>query len=187
LQGLRGIASRRQLTPDVTVVRPLLSVTRAEVMAYLREVGQEFRHDRSNDDLRYTRNRIRHELLPLLRDRYNPRIAQALTRLAVQAEEARADTEARAADLLGRAELPRAGGLLVFDLDRLHQGPPALVREVFRLVWAREGWPMGRMGHEAWGRVAEAVFGGTRAVDLPGHVHVRRRGRVIQAGRKDPG
>src|SRR5206468_2111324 len=66
LDGLRGIASCRILTTNVSVIRPLLSVTRVGVLDYLAGVGQDYRTDESNADRRFTRNRIRHELLPLL-------------------------------------------------------------------------------------------------------------------------
>ena len=59
LKGLRGIAARRQLAPGVELVRPLLNVTRADVMEYLQELGQSYRTDSSNADRDYTRNRLR--------------------------------------------------------------------------------------------------------------------------------
>jgi tRNA(Ile)-lysidine synthase len=66
LKGLRGIAERRPLEEGVSLIRPMLAVTRAEVREYLRIKGQAFRQDSSNFDRRLTRNRIRHELLPYL-------------------------------------------------------------------------------------------------------------------------
>jgi len=66
LKGLRGIAEKRQLFPGLWLMRPLLSVTRAEVMSYLQAEEQDFKQDSSNLDRRLTRNRIRHELLPSL-------------------------------------------------------------------------------------------------------------------------
>src|SRR5437763_1727376 len=84
---LRALAAtvRRRLADGVTLVRPMLHVTRAEVLDYLRSLGQVAREDRTNAELRFTRNRIRHELLPHLAQRYNPRIAAVLGRLAAQA------------------------------------------------------------------------------------------------------
>lgn len=183
LAGLRGIAVRRQLEPGVEVVRPLLRASRAEVLAYLAALGQAYRHDATNDDLAHTRNRIRHELLPLLAERYNPRVAEVLGRLAEQAEEACRAEEESAAALLAEAELPRAGELVILEAARLAGAAPRLVRAALRLVWEREGWPMGAMGFEAWRRVAEVALGRRGAVDLPGRVHARRRGRVVQVGR----
>jgi len=74
----------------VPVIRPLLGISRAEVMAYVAERGLEYREDTTNADVRYARNRVRHELLPLLAERYNPRVREALLRFA---EAQRADSE----------------------------------------------------------------------------------------------
>ena len=72
------------------IVRPLLSVTRDEVEAYLESLGQSWREDASNLDHRFLRNRVRHELLPLLEREYNPNIRRALSDAA---EIARAEEE----------------------------------------------------------------------------------------------
>src|SRR5262249_34799970 len=87
IQGLRGIAARRPLIAGVELIRPLLTVRRADVLAFLAELGQPFREDSSNCDVDLTRNRIRHELLPLLARDYNPGVVDVLARLAGQAEE----------------------------------------------------------------------------------------------------
>src|SRR5262249_54909010 len=87
LDGLRGIAPIRALAGEVRVVRPLLSATRQDVLDYLAGLGQDYRTDESNADRRFTRNRIRHELLPLLARAYNPRVREVLCRLASQAAE----------------------------------------------------------------------------------------------------
>jgi tRNA(Ile)-lysidine synthase TilS/MesJ len=73
-----------------------MAVTRAEIIAYLQALGQPFREDASNLDLQYTRNRIRHELLPHLAGNYNPSVVQVLASLAAQAEEAYRVEEAAA-------------------------------------------------------------------------------------------
>jgi len=66
LAGLAGIPRVRAFTQAATIVRPLLDVTRAEVLDYLQWLGAAFREDATNSSLHYTRNRVRHELLPLL-------------------------------------------------------------------------------------------------------------------------
>jgi tRNA(Ile)-lysidine synthase len=183
LAGLRGIAPRRPLEAGIEVVRPLLPVTRAEVLAYLADLNQPSRRDSSNADLHYTRNRIRHELLPHLAERYNPRIAEVLARLAAQAEEVSRAEEESGADVLREAELPRAGALVILDAGKLSAAPPRLVRMALRLLWQREGWPSGGMGHEHWQRLADLVRAEGGACDLPEFVHARRRGHVLQLGR----
>jgi tRNA(Ile)-lysidine synthase len=180
LRGLRGIAPRQTLAPDLTLIRPLLTATRADVLAFLDEHRQDYRLDRSNLDRTRTRNRIRHDLLPLLAATYHPDIAPSLAQLARQAEEAYVHIEARARDLLVHAERPRAGTLLVFDRPTLAAAPRDLVREMFRLVWLRERFPENDMTFELWDRLAGVAHGESRALDLPGRIHIRALQRVVQ-------
>jgi tRNA(Ile)-lysidine synthase len=182
LRGLRGIAEQRPLGKDLTVIRPMLDVTRSEVMEYLRVKEQGFRQDSSNFDRRFTRNRIRHELLPNLETHHNPTIVPVLCRLAEQAAKTYGRVEAKAGQLLAAAELPRAGALLIFDRRRLMEAPRSLVREVFRLAWSKEAWPAGRMGFKEWNRLAAVALGERAAVDLPGGIRANCRGRVVQLG-----
>lgn len=180
LKGLRGIAPRRPLTNSVELVRPLLGLRRSDVLAYLDDVGQGYRTDSSNRDPRFTRNRIRQELLPLLAERFNPRIVEVLTRLAHQANEAYARERQQARDLLAAAERPRAGTALILDRGVLAAAPVPLVRAVFRLLWERQGWPTCRMNFDAWNRLASVARGEIGGVDLPGGVRVRATERVVR-------
>jgi tRNA(Ile)-lysidine synthase len=183
LRGLSGIPARRELAPEVEVIRPLLRVRRSEVLDYLAKEGQSYRQDSTNLNVKLTRNRIRHELLPLLVENYNPNIADILCRLAGQATEVLRIEEAQARSLLSETELPRAGALLVFDRGRLALVPRHLIREMFRLVWGREGWPQGGMSFDHWERLAEVALGEVAAVDLPDGIRAWRRERVVQISR----
>jgi tRNA(Ile)-lysidine synthase len=182
LDGLAGIAGRRRLAPGVELVRPLLAATRVEVLAGLRQFGLEYRVDATNADLSRTRNRIRHQLLPLLARDYNPRFVEVLARLAAQAAEWRRNQTAIAEELLRTAERPRAGSMLVFDGRSLGRAPRRRRRAMWRIVWRREGWPRQQMGFREWERLAALCCGGPPAQDLPGGLRARRRGDVIQIG-----
>ena len=87
LAGLAGMPRRRSLSPTVLLVRPLLAARRQDVLAYMQHIGQHFRHDTTNIDPRFTRNRLRHQLLPRLRSEFNIDVDAALVRLAEQAAE----------------------------------------------------------------------------------------------------
>jgi tRNA(Ile)-lysidine synthase len=180
LQGLRGIARRRPLGTRVTLVRPLLDITRAEVLAFLQENGLTWREDSTNAGPTFTRNRIRHQLLPLLETQFNPAIRAILCRLSEEAGEAHDEEQAGALALQREAELARAGPVLVFELARLREATRRRVRLLFRLVWEREGWSTGEMGRREWGRLEAVVFDALTAVDLPGRIHVRRKEQVLQ-------
>ncbi len=136
----------------------------------------------TNADLDLTRNRIRHELIPHLKDRYNPAISEILARLASQAQDLFANEEREAQRLLAIVELPRAGVLVILNAQQLTALPAGSIRSVFRLIWQRENWPLGDMYYEHWDRMIQAAWGVTGAIDLPGGYHLCRRGAVVQVG-----
>jgi tRNA(Ile)-lysidine synthase len=161
----------------------LLGVTRADVLAYLASLNQPFREDASNADPRFTRNRIRHELLPLLKT-FNPDIVSALTHIAEHAGEAHDVLVVLAGELLAKAERPRAANTVVLDAATLAAAPRAVLRVALRLVWEREGWPVADMGFDAWERAVEIASSDAPACDFPAGVTMRRAGRVVQVQRK---
>ncbi len=178
--GLGGMSQRRPLDGGVWLMRPHLTVRRQALLEYLHERQIPYRVDSSNRDLRFTRNRLRLELLPLLEASFNPAVVDVLCRLADQAQELSGEIAAQADKLRLEAELPRAGETLVFATVRLQKAAANLVREMFRLVWQREGWPMGDMDFERWNWLAEIVQETRSAGDFPGRIHVRRVGGIVQ-------
>lgn len=128
------------------IIRPLLAVHRTEIEAYLHVLDQPWREDATNADPAFTRNRVRHYLLPALRRDYNPGIDHQLAQLATLAR----DEEARWQGELGRL-LPallltgaatRGGGRstptlaeeksVSLEIPRLRALDPALRRRVLR-------------------------------------------------------
>ena len=90
LKGLRGIPLARLIGDGsaVRLVRPLLRTRRSDILDHLQERGLSFREDSSNRDVGFTRNRIRHELLPLIESGYNPAFGESLLRLSRAAADA---------------------------------------------------------------------------------------------------
>ena len=141
LSGLAGMLPRSPWPLNVenaaglALVRPLLEVTREETLAYCREAGLEPIEDPSNRSLAYRRNRLRHEILPVLR-RYNPRLDRALLRLASAAAADREAIEQAAAGILagvGRI----AGDSVHLSRSRLQSFPEGLRRHVLRAAVGR--------------------------------------------------
>jgi tRNA(Ile)-lysidine synthase len=126
LEGLSAMAVREGLR-----FRPLLGVWRADVEAYCRRHRLAPVTDPSNRDRRYTRNRVRHELLPQLAE-YNPRISQALVRLADSARDEHAVVVALAQDWLARQGRQRSRRSLARE-------PLAVQVEVVRRTWSAVG------------------------------------------------
>ena len=83
LTGLAGMSYASPLPghPALTLIRPLLDIPRADLEAYCRDNNLQPRHDASNADVTYTRNRLRHQIIPVLRD-VAPQIERHLRQLA---------------------------------------------------------------------------------------------------------
>jgi tRNA(Ile)-lysidine synthase len=182
--GVAGMRPSRPLSPSVALVRPLLEIRRRDVLAYLAAVGQDYRIDPTNSDTCRTRNRLRNELLPHLRELYNAEVDDALLRLAVQSGEAQQVIDGIAAQLaedcveVERPPQPAAdnkGLRICLNCGRLQNAPALLVREACRAAWRDAGWPMQSMGHGEWQAIAELVQGRRDApINLPGGVRARR-------------
>ena len=134
--GVRGLAG----IPPVRgrIVRPLIEMRRSALETELRRAGLAWVDDRTNRDPKFLRNRIRHELLPLLADSYNPEVAASLVRVAAVARET-----VSALDLAAGAELDRlavwSDRAATLKLDALRALPRPVAAEVLRQGAARLG------------------------------------------------
>jgi len=142
-EGLSGIHPVLEF-PEGRIVRPLLATTRPEIEAYLCGLGQSWREDSTNRHLTFTRNRIRHELLPLL-ESWNPRLREHLTQMASLARDEetwwQAELQRVAPQLILRGRPVRGGGraaaeCLAIDVTRLAELSPALQRRLLRYAAA---------------------------------------------------
>ncbi|MFI5457759.1 MAG: tRNA lysidine(34) synthetase TilS [Isosphaerales bacterium] len=159
LRGLAGMPRRRLLCsdPKVSLVRPLLDVSRSELRDYLVALGQPFHEDQSNADLARTRARIRHDLLPKLVAEYNPRVAEALVRLGALAEAMQRSLESNLDELERASVITRSPDCVVLKQGFLGSLPVFLRTEVLRRVWRRAGWPEQGMSARRWRRLAVLV------------------------------
>lgn len=187
LQGLAGIPQYRRLNEALTVVRPLLHVTRAGVLAYLHEHGIPFREDATNRDPVFTRNRLRHQLLPELERSYNRGVRRALLRLGEQAADTQRAIRQYAHQWLEASVVEWSECEIIIDC---RPRPPrelsrAILRQALVEIWRKAGWPEGRMGFDHWELLADLTLSETdrqMAGPLPGGIvaawhqgHVRLR------------
>jgi tRNA(Ile)-lysidine synthase len=190
LAGLAGIPGGRPLSPSVALVRPLLAVKRREIDDYLAELGQDFRADTTNEDSRFTRNRLRHDLLPLLREKFNSEVDDALLRLATQAGETQQVIEALAEGIVCDCVViefdstlgdSRRGRRLQMDCRKLAAQPAIIVREVCKISWREARWPLQAMGFHEWQLLARLVSGecAKTTVNLPSGIQARREHQLL--------
>lgn len=171
-EGLRGMMPVR----EGLIIRPLLQVTRKEILAFLEEMGLSFTSDSSNASDCNLRNRVRHHLLPLLKEGFNQRIEENLSRTA---EIMRIDDDYLAAEVEGwlcRWGLSGQEGdkiLPQVDFLKLHA---ALQQRILKNLLARTS----RSGQGIAYKHIEAALSlargshGSASLDLPGGVLLRR-------------
>ena len=146
-EGLSGIHPKLETPEGGSIVRPLLRTTRAQIEAYLRDRNQPWREDSTNRHLTFTRNRIRHELLPLL-ETWNPQLRDHLAQMAELAREEEAwwETEVArlASEVIVRGRPVRGGGRatttaegVAIDIGRLSVEPLAVQRRLLRYAAAQ--------------------------------------------------
>lgn len=116
-------------------IRPLLGVTRAELAAYLAERGLAWREDASNQDTAFLRNRIRHDLLPLL-EQYNPSIRERLAATAAVLSDEHHLLNQLTKEVVDRA-CTKDGDTFTCSVKHLTEQPPALRRRFLRLLLER--------------------------------------------------
>lgn len=155
--GLAGLAGMRPKRDDI--VRPLLSIGRAETEAVCEQAKIVPREDVSNHDPKYARNRIRHKVLPEL-ERINPQVRAALARLADAAAEAADASQAIAEEALARAT--GAHGIDLALLDGRERD------DALALAWHRTTGRQLSARHRSALAALVADRAGSSALDLPG-------------------
>ncbi len=184
LLGLGGIRPSRRLSPasKAMLVRPLLHTWRRDILSYLKEKGLEYRTDSSNLRPENLRNRIRLELLPLLEEKYNPQIKEALTRLGDIAGRSNDFLQSRIGKIV-EANLRQDGSnACSFEADLLRHHPPFFQHFFLKEVFSRAGIPLGKMDYGHYNRVVEMVENDKttyRQIELPGKYTASLEGDML--------
>jgi len=178
-RGLAGIPWQRSLRPnsDIRVVRPMLAFRRAEIEAYLQERNIASRCDATNESQIFTRNRIRHELLPLLRERFNPSVDDALMRLAEQARELNDYLVETAERMLESLVIEQTDRQLVLHSPSLARKALVIQMQLIRQAILRMGFGEAELtyGHVKAVAALASSQEGTKELHLPAGLRVSRR------------
>lgn len=139
IKGLRGI-----MPVNDNIIRPLLAISKAEIMTYIKDNSLPYCIDESNFDPIYLRNKIRNELIPLLEKEYNPRIVEGLSKLALIAREENEFLELKSEQVFNKALLSQSASTIKLDHTILATLPIALCKRVLLRALGEmageEGW-----------------------------------------------
>ena len=187
--GLGAMAETMSLGPSgVTIVRPMLRVSRREVLRYLDSIGARFVSDSSNANRGLLRNRVRLELLPALERDYAPGLRRRLCALASEMRELD-DYLAGAArtELSLRLRESVAGGPLdLLDLNAFAGMPPALAAAVLREFLTARIWSLRRVSRRHIEDLRRLCQGESPSatIDLPGGWRAERRYAALAIERR---
>jgi len=171
------------------IIRPLIRLPRRDILDYLKTVGLAYVTDRSNRDMRFMRNRIRSHLVPLLRRSYNPKISEALNRLAdIQREEQ--NWIGSIVDTLYRdMRLTDDANRLQLSIAQLVRQPKAAQRRIIRKAIGEIKGDLRRISFSHV-RAAVDLLSVDRPdgmLDLPDGIILERKGNVLRvSGRSGP-
>jgi len=177
--GLAGIPPIRSTAEGQTrIIRPLIRASRAEILAFLERCGERGVEDESNTDTRFLRNRIRHQLLPLLTEHYNPALAKGLSRMAHLMRDEEDWLVGVTARAFKAVLLEDQGSRQVIDRRKLAAYHPALQRRVLRAAVQQGKGDLRRVGFAPLenARILAAQGPEQGACHLPDGICVRGQG-----------
>ncbi|MBI9073869.1 MAG: tRNA lysidine(34) synthetase TilS [Desulfatibacillum sp.] len=163
------------------VVRPLFNFTRQDILDYCQKNSLSWVLDSSNNDLSILRNQIRHHLLPLLADQYNPSITGALNRLSEILRTEHQWMDGMASDFLDQWFSPARDGFAI-PLDRFREQPLPLQRRIILQAMART---RGNTRKTTWTHVRDilkicAPEKTDGQIHLPDGLEARRIGEILE-------
>jgi len=178
-RGLAGIWPARQFSGGRWVARPLLDVTRDEVVTYLRGRKLAWREDRTNIDPAYTRNYIRHKLLPALQRESQGSLVEGLSELAASAKRLYDRVQREAQEAMRQLAQSREDEIAL-AAPGLSSMPELVATELMRQALARLGCGEQNLTQDHYkGLTQQAQNPAASALTLPGGFTARREGQSV--------
>lgn len=187
LLGISGIpALRRQNDPDPTIIRPLIASSRDDIIAFLKKFGLKYVLDSSNADTRFLRNRIRHKLLPLLQNAYNPAAVKNLNQLSHIARSEEPWIEEMVTPLFNDAVMAVNSGSITLSIKALSRAHVAARRRMIRRAILACRGNLRRIGFSHVQAILELMHGKTpeKTLDLPDRIRIRRGPETLKITRE---
>ena len=185
--GLAGIPPRRSVSGGaLTIIRPFIRTSRSEIMEFLQRNGVTPVDDETNANTDFLRNRIRHQLLPLLKQHYNPALVEGLSRMAHLMRDEEDWLTDVATTTLQSLTLADHGSTLELDRKGLAACHPALQRRVLRAAVRRCKGDLRRVAFAPLEAAREFATRGPAhgSCDLPDGLAVRGQGDRLAVQRQ---
>jgi len=186
-RGLAGIWPVRQFGEGPRFASPLLDVTREEIVAYLRRRGLAWREDLTNIDPAYTRNYIRHTLLPALQQESHGSLVEELSELAPSARRLYERVQQDAEETMSQVAMPTEDGIAL-AAPGLSSLPELVAVELVRQALVKLGSGEQNLTQDHYAAIMGlARHAGRGELTLPGGFTARRERETILLSRRAPG
>ena len=152
-------------------VRPMLGMRRTEIIQYCRDNKLFWREDASNKNINYTRNRIRHHLLPALQTESNA-IVDRLSKLSYKSRRFLLWTEKHAQSILAKGRMDKTRKQFIFDKDLLKNCPPWIFYEVMREALVKLGVGLRDYTQKHFNAIRDMLGQQNAKADFPGDTEV---------------
>jgi len=168
--GLGGIP-RETMLKNVRIVRPLLDVSRDDVLDFMNENNLSWREDESNEDTVFLRNRVRHVILPIMEKGVNPKIKEALNRTAeiFQSENRWLD------EIVAKRLAESVDQHYALQVKSVKSQPIAARRRIIRSWLIESGVPHQKIDFDAVERIDLLIQGSGRSTNITGSMTVKKR------------
>lgn len=171
--GTNGLVAMKSTSEQI--IRPLIETSRTSIEEYLIAIGQEWRTDATNSDTRFTRNKIRHEVLPALAEAFNPRLTDTLSRTINVLQDEDDWMEELTSEWLSN-RVTDDGTDLIVRISDLKSQPVGLVRRILRGALRLAGSSMLDIGFDHIESIRSLLDDGKsgRLIQIPGPIGVER-------------
>ncbi|MEA3230294.1 MAG: tRNA lysidine(34) synthetase TilS [Thermodesulfobacteriota bacterium] len=180
--GLSGIPPVR----DNKIIRPLIDLTRRQIMDYLIREEHDYVIDASNADRRYLRNRIRSELLPTLAAEYNRGLVYSLNKMAAVFRSEDRWIEQTLAPIFDTCLIERTRNKIIFSIPAMADLDPAIQRRLFRRAIKLLAGDLRRISFGNIEAVLALLAAGQswKSIDLPHRIRVSRTDKALAFSRE---
>lgn len=173
MAGLGGMSPTKKMQ-DFTIIRPLIEISKPEIEDFIKDNDLEFRYDSSNNNVVFTRNRIRHELIPYLEKNFNPNIKEILVNMAENLRIENDFLEKFAKRKFRSMSKKDTSGEISINIKNFKRQPEAIRKRILRSALEELKGNLRRFTYQHWKEMEDLINKRptNSVVDLPGEVKV---------------
>lgn len=135
LDGLCGISMAKEVEEGVTLIRPFLQTSRKEIEEYAKVKSLNFRNDQTNEETKYTRNFIRHKIIPLFKE-INESVVGSISQMAKSLEQDESYIKSSAIEAFDRLVLKREHDKIILADLAYNQLAPAVRMRILKIAYS---------------------------------------------------